>query len=233
MFLAHSVLLLKMNRNRQPRTFKFFIAEIFVLVLGISVSFLLNEWRLNQRKNTQERELLESFKQNLVSDSTVIFNGIQALNAQLEGGVKVLTNETNEYSDSLVYQVLGLLSYVPFKSNDITYEEMKSLGSSNIIKNDSLRAQLIGVYENGYESLGGWVDVDGEHVRTKMIPYIEKNFPFAVNFQYFSKGPEVKRKLIRAINADEFKHLLQFGLSYKTNAKAVFELMLAELKETI
>ncbi len=110
---------------------------------------------------------------------------------------------------------------------------MKSLGSSSIIENDSLRAHIIGIYENGYELLGNWNDVDGKHVRTKLIPYVEQNFPFAVNFQYFSKGADVKRQLVRAIQADEFKHLVQFGLSYKTNAKAVFELMQAELKETI
>mgnify|MGYP000073650182 CR=1 FL=1 len=191
-----------MNRNREPRNIKYFIAEIIILVLGISVSFLLNEWRLNQREDTQQTDLLESFKENLITDSTIIYNGIQSLEAQLERGSKILQNNSNQYSDSLLYQVLGLLSYVPFRSNDITYEEMKSLGSSSIIENDSLRAQIIGIYENGYELLGNWNDVDGEHVRTKLIPYVEQNFPFAVNFQYFSKGADVKRQLVRAIQAD-------------------------------
>lgn len=233
MFLDHSVLLLKMNRNRQPRTFKYFLAEVFILVLGISASFILNEWRLTQKESIQQQDLLENFKSNFVTDSTIISSAIQNLDFQIEKGKQVLQNNENVYSDSLVFQVLSLLTYVPFRSNDITYEEMKSLGSSNIIKSDTLRAQIIGVYENGYELLNSWVDVDGEHVRTKMIPYVEQNFPFALNFQYFSSSQADKRRLTAAIQADEFKHLVQFGVSYKTNSKSIFELMLAELKETI
>ena len=72
MVFWNSDLLLTMNRNKEPRNIKYFIAEIIILVLGISVSFLLNEWRLNQRENTQQTDLLESFKENLITDSTII-----------------------------------------------------------------------------------------------------------------------------------------------------------------
>ena len=222
-----------MNRNNRPRSVKYFIAEIFILVLGISASFLLNEWRLTQKERAQEIDLLESFKANLVVDSTLISSAITTLKVQLERGNKVLLNNSGAYSDSLRFQVLTLLNYVPFRSNDITYEEMKSVGSSHIIKNDTLRAQIIGIYENGYELLRTWNDIDSEHVRMKMIPYVEKNLPFAPGFNYFNEDASVKRKFVNAIQADEFKHLVQFGISYKMNTKAVFELMSAELKETI
>ena len=222
-----------MNRNSKTRSFKFFIAELLILILGISASFLLNEWRLNQEEKNQERDLLESFKANLVTDSTLIYGGIKTLNIQIERGGKVLANNSGVYSDSLNFQVLSLLNYIPFRSNDITYEEMKSVGSSSIIHSDTLRAQLIGIYENGYELLNNWVDVDGDHIRNKLIPYVEENFPFAPNFNYYVTSAETKRKLMKAIQADEFKHLVQFGLSYKTNTKAIFELMLAEIRETI
>ena len=177
--------------------------------------------------------MLESFKANLITDSTLIYGGIKTLNTQIERGGKVLANNSGVYSDSLNFQVLSLLNYIPFRSNDITYEEMKSVGSSSIIYSDTLRAQLIGIYENGYELLNNWVDVDGDHIRNKLIPYVEENFPFAPNFNYYVTNAETKRKLMKAIQADEFKHLVQFGLSYKTNTKAIFELMLAEIRETI
>ncbi len=222
-----------MNRNRQPRSLKYFLAEIAILVLGISVSFLLNEWRMNQREQAEERDLLESFRSDLISDSTYISGAVKTIENQIERGNKVLANNSYQYSDSLRFQVLTTLNYVPFRTNDITYEGMKSVGASALIKNDSLRSQIIGIYENGYQLLQTWTGIDSEHVRLRLIPYVESNFPYAPAFDYSSKGSTAEKKFVKAVQADEFKHLVQFGTSYKINSKAIFELLLAELKETI
>ncbi len=222
-----------MNRQKSPFKLKYFLAELLILIIGISASFLLNEYRVSQQESRQEVELLANFKKNLMNDSIVLSSGVEQLTKQLEAAGKVLQYGTLDYSDSLVLNVLSLLSYVPFNSNDITYQEMKNLGNSRIIKSDDLLTAIIGLYENGYGLVGNWADVDGEHVRDRLIPFVEQNFPFVPNLNYPLADTKTKRDLMTSINSDEFKHLVQFGASYKASAKYVYSEVLKDIKEVI
>ena len=222
-----------MRRERKSRSISYFFAELFILILGITASFALNEWRISRQESQQQVELLENFKKNLVADSTILSAGVKQLTMQIEAAGKVLSVTNNVYSDSLVLNVLGLLNYVPFKSNDITYEEMKNLGNSRIIRNDSLLSSIIGLYENEYEKVINWSDVDGQHVKTQLIPFVERNFPFVPNLNYPLADTKTKRDLISAINQDEFKHLVQFGASYKMSTKFVYSEALKNIKHVL
>ncbi|NVK83760.1 MAG: hypothetical protein HWE21_05530 [Cytophagia bacterium] len=222
-----------MRRDRKSRGFGYFLAEIFILILGISASFVLNEWRVNRQERKQEQELLQNFKANLAMDSLVIHNGLKQLKAQVKNAERLLiANETLEI-DSLVVYSVSLLNYVPFNTNDITYQQMKSSGKTGLIQNDSLASQIIGLYENGFERLTSWTLVDSEHVRLKMIPYVEENFPFTLGLNYRLADNAVQREFGRQVKSDQFKHLIQFGMSYKASTAYVFEQVLAEIKEAI
>lgn len=222
-----------MRRERKSRNFGYFLAELFILILGITASFALNEWRVSTQESKQQVQLLTNFKKNLVTDSTILRAGVDQLTRQLEAAGKVLATNTDSYSDSLVINVLNLLNYVPFKSNDITYEEMKNLGNSRIIQNDSLLSSIIGLYENGYETVVNWSEIDGQHVKSELIPFVERNFPFVPNLNYPAADAKTKRELMSAINKDEFKHLVQFGASYKLSTKYVYAEALKDIKQVL
>lgn len=222
-----------MRRDRKSRGFGYFLAEIFILILGISASFVLNEWRLNRQERHQEKELLQSFKGNLAVDSLVIHNGLKQLRIQVKYGEKLLRDNGELPLDSLIQYSVSLLNYVPFNTNDITYQQMKSSGRTGLIQNDSLSDQLVGLYENGFELLTTWTLIDSEHVRLKMIPYVEENFPFALGLQYSLADNTVQREFSRQLKSDNFKHLIQFGISYKASTAYIFEQVLKEIKVAI
>ena len=224
---------MKMRREKKARKFGYFLAELFILVLGITASFALNEWRVNTQESKQQVQLLSNFKKNLVVDSTILSAGVKQLTLQLESANKILSTPTITYTDSLIISVLSLLNYVPFKSNDITYEEMKNLGNSRIIQNDSLLSSIIGLYENGYETVSTWAQIDGEHIELELIPYVEKNFPFVRGLNYPMADSKTKRDLMSAINQDEFKHLIQFGAAYKGSTKLVYSEALKDIKQLL
>lgn len=233
MFASFSSFRRNMRRDRKSRGFGYFLAEIFVLILGISASFGLNEWRISQQERNQERELLQNFKSNLAVDSLVLHSGLKQLKVQVKYGEKLLRDKGELPMDSLIQFSVSLLNYVPFNTNDITYQQMKSSGKTGLIQNDSLANQLIGLYENGFEILTTWTLIDSEHVRLKMIPYVEENFPFALGLQYGLADNSVQREFIRQVKSDQFKHLIQFGMSYKASTAYIFEQVLSEIREAI
>jgi len=222
-----------MTREKKSRNLGYFLAEIFILILGISASFALNEWRVSQQERNQEEQLLQSFKGNLAADSLAIHNGLKQLKVQLKSGEKLLTDNGSLELDSLVAYSVSLLNYVPFNTNDITYQQMKSSGKTGLIQNDSLADQLIGLYENGFEILTTWTLIDSEHVRLKMIPYVEQNFPFTLGLQYSAANNAVQKEFVRQVKSDQFLHLIQFGISYKASTSYIFERRLEEIREII
>ena len=61
-----------MNKNRPTRNLKYFFAELMILIIGITASFALNEYWQQRMEMKQEVQLLNSFKNNLVNDSTML-----------------------------------------------------------------------------------------------------------------------------------------------------------------
>lgn len=225
---------LYMAGRKSNTNFGYFIAELLILVLGISASFALNEYRVARNERAQEDELLASFKENLVTDSLSLFAYVDIYKRQIEIGNSILNLPSDaSYTDSTARNVLGLLSYSPFAPRVITYQEMKSLGRSHIIQNDSLLSDLIRLYEVNYEALQVWIDVDGQHVKERMIPHLMQNFPYVKGLNFATLGNSKKRELMKQINSDEYRYLVQFGVAYKTSTKGVYEGVLQEVRTLI
>ena len=223
-----------MNRNKPKRNLPYFLAELLILIIGITVSFALNEYRQDRKEGEQEILLLKSFKDDLVRDSTVLSFGIDLMTSQIEASQKlVLLEPKATFSDSAVINTVTLLSYIPFSPQNIAYEEMKSLGNTHIIKNDSLAKGLIGLYENYYENIFEWSSIDKDHVKNKLINFTINKFPFASNLDFTSLSDQKKRQFMSAIKTDEFKHLVQWGLLYKASTNATFDSALVSIRALI
>jgi len=223
-----------MARREGKRNLGYFFAELVILILGISASFALNEYRLNRSEVNQERELLQSFHDNLTSDSFLLSNYVQVYERQIEIGNSILDLDANaDYTDSTARNVLSLLSYSPFSPSDITYQEMKSLGQSHIVRNDSLLTGLISLYEVNYDVVRVWGEVDGQHIKERLIPYIMENFPYIRGLNFPAMSSSQKRELMRQVNSDQYRYLIQFGSAYKNSTKTVYEQVLVEVRALI
>lgn len=51
-----------MPQAKRKRNFGFFIAELFILILGITASFALNEYRIGQQERKKEQKMLVNFR---------------------------------------------------------------------------------------------------------------------------------------------------------------------------
>lgn len=222
-----------MRNEKKRQKFVYFFAELVILIVGISASFLLNEYRIGQKERVMEQEMLVNFQKNLVVDSMRLSSNIAVLEKQLEFAEKLLTSEKGVYSDSLFIHTVSLLNYAPFSSNDLTYRQMESTGTSNLIRNEDLMNKLVGLYENGFETVVLWSNIDGDHVKGRVIPFVEDNFPFVKGLNYPSADASTKRSFVKAVQSDKFMHLIQFGQSYKASTLAVFKEALYDLREVL
>jgi len=211
----------------------FFLAELLILILGISASFALNEYRIAELDKAKEKDMLINFQNNLVVDSMLLSNGVEQLEQQLEFAQKLLKSKKDLYTDSLLIQALSLLNYSPFETNDITYEQMRSTGSSSLIQNDSLMSLIVGLYERGYDIVRRWGDIDGDHVKNRLIPYVEDNFPFELGLNYSLANQSTKRRFVKAVQSDKFSHLVQFGQSYKFSTVNVYKEALSDVRDIL
>ncbi|MFY0593638.1 hypothetical protein [Roseivirga sp.] len=223
-----------MKTNKSSRNLRYFFAELLILIIGITVSFALNEYWQGKREEKQEKLLLTSFKDDLIRDSTVLSFGTDLMESQIEAAQKIITINPNDVPlDSLNLYAVTLLSYVPFNPQNITYEEMKSQGNTYIIQNDTLSKEIIGLYESSYANISEWSDIDGDHVKNKLINYTINNFPFAPNLNFTTLSLAKQKAFVKSFNSDEFKHLVQWGLIYKNATKATFDSALVSVRSII
>lgn len=223
-----------MKKNRPVRDIRYFLAELLILIIGISASFALNEYRVQQREQNQERELILNFKSNLISDSLLLSGGSNVMKTQIEAAQRLLQLEPkSDYKDSIAIDMLQMMSYYPFEPNDITYQEMKSVGNTHIIRNDSLLTEIIGIYEGNYNTIRTWVKIDGDHVKQKIIQYIMDEFPYAYGLNYGTLPDREKSQIMDNLTKNKYKYMIQFGLAYKSSTKVVLDQALKEIRNII
>lgn len=220
-----------MARQNKNRNFGYFLAELVILVVGITASFMLNEYRISRAEARKEVELLQSFHDNLTSDSTLLSAYLDIYDKQIDFANSILSLDQNAaYTDSTARNVLGLLTYSPFTPSEITYQEMLSLGESHIIQNDSLLTSLISLYEVDYDVVQEWAEVDGQHIKERLIPFLMEHFPYTNGLNFPAMSSAKKRELMKQVNSDQFRYLIQFGAAYKTSTKAFYEGTLVKVR---
>lgn len=216
-----------MSFRKKEGNFKFYLAELLILVIGITLSFWLNEWRLGKAERNLEIATLNHFRENLKSDSSVISQNIALLEGYVKNDIDLLHLEKNLiYHDSLNSKLVLMMSYFNFTTADIAYQEMQGLGNSRIIRNKDLLNNIVGLYTNVYSGLYEYLGADKNFNTSLMMPFITKNLPFALNFDYSTFDALGKRGLMRVITSDEMKHLIQLDLVFKASSKEQFEISL-------
>lgn len=140
-----------MSENKTSRYFKYAIGEIILVVIGILIALQINNW--NQYKKDQKLEqqyycrLLEDVNQDLVNfnDYVHLLNEKIATNNTL---IQRLQDQSMPL-DSIAPLVLKSIKYSirDAKATTDAFEDIKSSGNLNIIKDLSLKNQLADYYK--------------------------------------------------------------------------------------
>jgi hypothetical protein len=213
---AHVRKLLLVLREDWPRL----VIEVLVLVLGITASFALDQWRREREDRQLERRALEGVKENLVAD-TVALRGARLRLARMSRGYSELLQGTAPADSIDTYMDLSI-SYVAFVRTDNAYQELRQTGGSRLLRNHAVLTALIDLYAREYSRAGEWDAINRGVVLDRMIPYVDEHAPYNPE----RAGGEVVLGLAPAYRAlirdDRFRNLLATNRDFKVAQQSVY-----------
>jgi hypothetical protein len=127
------------------------ILETFLIVIGITIAFGLENWNNERLLKIEEVELLEEFNKTLQSDLEDIQTNISAYSTCINSikQIRKAFDENLPFHDSMVFHFSAITYNMIFYRNDGPYEVLKSKGF-DLISDDSLRYMLSDLYSVEY-----------------------------------------------------------------------------------
>jgi hypothetical protein len=142
-----------MNHQRLEKIKKFGF-EFLSIFIGIFAAFALDNWNDNRKDKNTEIKILAEINSGLKQDIKDINLNESGHNYGLQATFYfrelVLNKQTNR--DSFGFHYFNLLRDFISVQNNSGYETLKSKGLE-IITNDSLRTEILSLYENDYNTL--------------------------------------------------------------------------------
>lgn len=165
------------SMTQSGRYFKYAIGEIMLVVIGILIALQINNWNTQENTARTEIEILKMMKKNLNSDLRDMTGNLRFYKTRRNAAKEVFSSFNNpEYDNdsiSFFYANLGLHPY--FIETTSAYENLKTIGFE-IVKDDSLKENIMYVYEKRYQ----WIEnLESAHTvfhSTKLEPLIIENF---------------------------------------------------------
>ena len=139
-----------LNQNRFSKYLVYAIGEIVLVVIGILIALQINNWNEEKKEVQKEVQLLKELKASIVKDTFGLWSYESIVDVS-EKSLKRIIKEFEEktYSDSLNFFFGGVFIKNEWTGTYATYETLKSEGLS-IISNDTLRKEIIDLYEGAY-----------------------------------------------------------------------------------
>ncbi|MFN8347977.1 MAG: hypothetical protein U0X91_23435 [Spirosomataceae bacterium] len=189
-----------------------YVSEILVIFLGISMSFLFDEWRQNRSDEETAKKHLAFLRTNLVQDTLLLTRMIDLGHKMVRSSHKLAYfQQDSDITDSLSLHIDNAASYLTFKPNQMAYEEIKQTAHTNLIKNDSLKTLFLSYYTSVIPSCTEWCKVDETHTMTQLIPEMSLYFPVVIDSLHLVSASEKAK----ALRQKKVRNLLLTNAAYK------------------
>jgi Family of unknown function (DUF6090) len=189
-----------------------YIKEVLIIVLGVSISFLVDKCKNEQQDKATEATLIMSLRQDLTKDSIQLAAMLVHTKDMVSSVQKIYDNleDFTPIEDSLHYAIRGLTSSSVFTPTNMTYEEMKQNGFSKLLKNQILRRNIYELYCNYYEDLKVVSDKVGMRIELNVSPLLQEQLPFKKTLNY---SPSQVVQITRIFKQDRYRNLVRMSLS--------------------
>lgn len=179
---------------------------LLVVVIGITIAFMLENWRQERASSELEQKYLTSFKDDLQYDSNKLDSTITAVQDKIYLLRSVIAEMSSgdisqARAEEVITDILRNHSFVPKQA---TYESVKNSGGMNIISDYEVKEAIVSYYSLNDE-LRLKEQVFFDYLQNFVLPYVYKNVEFL-------SGRIVNKS---AINSFEFKNIVAgyYGLT--------------------
>lgn len=211
-----------LTENKFSKYLLYAIGEIILVVIGILIALAINNWNENRINTGKQKDYLIGLKNDLEKQIESFNSSNRFYDFIIGNGESVLIDFSSIGKVSEIDNINIKLSYLLFTKHypefTTTFQELNSTGQLNLIKEKSLRSQIIKFYQNS-EDYQNSVDTNTEVVfYNQIFPIIKstviilpENFGFEnkkinlsdnlkTTFENNLNNPNKQFELINAIN---------------------------------
>lgn len=163
--------------NEPLKYLRYAIGEILLIIIGVLIAITAAEWNSVRKNRINETKALKEIYKGLQNDQVALDKEI----LKTEKGIKNITildsllrEDLPANANSLDTLFGAVYGFRFFRFEKTNYEDLKA-NNLNLIKSDSLRRQLIRVYESGYVRNEKNYDIE-VWVNDMLRPYYLQNF---------------------------------------------------------
>lgn len=158
------------------------LREISLIVIGVLIAVWIDNWNDNRKDRVLEIKTLQALKAGLQQDSMDIHENLKGLDEIIVWRTKIIKVVEGKIPLDSLSGEQKISSYTYFLNNLAPYENLKSVGLAKIM-NDTLRTQIITLYELDYKSLIRNEGDINQYKAERMNQYSER-----AAFFYFKKN---------------------------------------------
>lgn len=151
-----------------------YIGELIIIFLGITLSWWFEEWRQEKQERQLEVQHLINLRSNLETDSMTMNSELLDMKESMRRLKALEKAIQNNQTDSLGFYLRSMIMVAEFHPNDSEFEVIKSTGDIGLIADDTLRRDIMTLYEVVYGQVTFRVELNHQAV-------ISNNWDYAVN----------------------------------------------------
>ena len=213
---------------------KKYLIELIVIFVGISASFLVDEFREDLEIDKQVRKSLYSLKKELNNDIMHLKNLIKNIE-NFDNQFSFILNL--EFSQSLKDSILDkawqtVTTPRGGKLNLSVFNAMEASGIIYKIDNDSIRGEILDLYQNGYERYHHVIDYDLTHIQ-KMDDIILKNFSLRVDNTSWNLDWSKKSNIEQIVKNSELRNYIAANRGTKNIMKMRAKALIKNIKKVV
>jgi len=216
------------NRRQKINWLNHFI-ELVVVVIGITLAFMLNNWREGYVDHQLEKKYLNSFMDDLNFDRVQLDSLILYNETKLKDINRLITFLKNKdvENDSVLIVFAQMMMFTPFDPNVTTYQSIKNAGDFGLISDYRLKENLIKYYQN-LESKKYFDNLFNSYLNDYIIPFALENINFEE--QRFVNRKNLLHYRFKNLTIGYYRLLNQY-LDYYKNLREECTQLLSQLKE--
>ncbi|MEP2936167.1 MAG: hypothetical protein ABJM06_12835 [Gilvibacter sp.] len=194
-----------------------YLTEILIIIIGISLSFALNDWEQRKSDKKEYSSYLKRLQEDIRIDSLQMVNDKSSYRNKIRGVDLIFSYHSGFSRDSIA--LLGeaqnaLQGFIKFLPNDNTFQILSSTGDFKVFTNDSLVSELFQLYRYDY----AFIEMTGKEAEDERSQAIN---PYMVNNVYLEDKitfPQVRTNIPQVVQDRTFRNIC---LEYKESSYAV------------
>jgi hypothetical protein len=221
--------------NKAAIYIRYAIGEILLVVVGIVIALQIDAWNSAVKERHSEKQYLEDFRQDFLSDSSRLAYFTAASPRKIESlmlarsyvwhGIEI--QDTLSFIDKIGYG--GVASRTSIFEPQSTYKDIISTGNLKQITNQSLRQQIVYYYQ-----LGENTQIYLDNMRTDYATFLNSRIPYDAKGTFTAEPADIELYL-RGIKTEEFLLLanaeLAFAYAFRSRIQRLYRLNQEILKE--